>query len=235
MAAQLNPSLSRIISVARALGDLSAEVVFIGGAIAPLLQTKSPIPKVRATSDVDAVVASASYSRFSVVEDTLRSLGFRRDMADAIHVHRWRAPDNTPFDLVPAGAHLGGTGNEWDRLAVDSAVEFEIEPGLTIRHANAPGFLALKWAAFWDRGMSDPFGSHDLEDILALVVSRDELAPEIRVAPPEIQEQIRRGFCWLVGTDDYEDLMAANLGHSHQFKGVAALLRDRVREILGAE
>jgi hypothetical protein len=41
------PSLDRVAIVARALGDLAGEVVFIGGAIAPLLQIDPPFREAR--------------------------------------------------------------------------------------------------------------------------------------------------------------------------------------------
>lgn len=227
-------SLSRIASIARSLGDLCPEVVFIGGAIAPLLQTHPAIPVVRATSDVDAVIASTSYSNYGVLQRKLQALGFRLDPSDARHVHRWRAPDGTPFDLVPAGAHLGGTGNEWDAMALETAVETEIQPGLRIRHASAPGFLALKWAAFRDRGAEDPFASHDLEDILALVVSRDTIVREFANSPERIRDYVRQGFRWLSESEEYEDLVAAHFGNVQQFKSVAETLRDRLRQMMAA-
>lgn len=232
MTAQVGTSLSRVASIARALGDLSADVVFIGGAIAPLLQTRPAIPVVRPTSDVDAVVASTSYAKFGAVEKKLESRGFKRDLSDPKHVDRWRAPDGTPFDLVTAGAHLGASGNEWDNLAIETAAEAELEPGLIIRHASAPAFLALKWAAFWDRGAQDPFRSHDLEDMLALVVSRDALVTELARAPRNLRDHVQHGFRWLIESEDYDDLVAAHLGNAQQFKKVAELLGERIREVL---
>ena len=152
-------------------------------------------------------------------------------MSGPQHAHRWRAPDGTPFDLVPVGDHLGGTGSEWDKIALQTAVYAEIEPGLTIRHASAPGFLALKWAAFWDRGAKDPFSSHDLEDILALTVSRDTIVEECGKAPQNIQESVRKGFGWLTANPDRDDLVAAHLGNAQSFKEVAALLRGRIGQM----
>jgi hypothetical protein len=190
LTARVGTSLSRVAGIARSLGDLSAEVVFIGGAIAPLLQTHPAIPVVRATSDVDAVVASTSYAKFDAVQKKLEFGGFKRDLSDPKHVHRWRAPDGTPFDLVPAGSHLGGAGNVWDNMAIETAIEAELEPGLMIRHASAPAFLALKWAAFRDRGAQDPFASHDWEDILALVISREDLVREFAGAPGKLKDHV---------------------------------------------
>jgi predicted nucleotidyltransferase len=116
-------------------------------------------------------------------------------------------------------------------MALQTAVDAEIEPGLRIRHASAPGFLALKWAAFWDRGANDPFSSHDLEDILALTVSRETIVEECSRAPENIQEYVRKGFAWLTTNPDYDDLVAAHLGNAQSFKEIAALLRGRIRQI----
>lgn len=228
-----SPSIARIAAIARALAELSSEVVFTGGAIAPLLQTHPVIPRVRATRDVDAVVGSTSYGSYDTLQRRLRELGFGLDNSDSNHVHRWRAPDGTPFDLVPVGAHLGGTGSERDQMALETAVEMEIEPGLTIRHASAPAFLALKWAAFWDRGAQDPFASHDLEDILALIVSRDQLLNEFDQAPSNAQQECRKGFHWLLESADYDDLVAAHLGNVQSFKDVSLILRERVHHMVG--
>lgn len=228
----LNPSIARIAGIARALGELSSEVVFIGGAIAPLLQTHPAIPRVRATKDVDAVVASTHYAGYHQLEVRLRDLGFKMDTSGGNHVHRWLAPDGTPFDLVPAGEHLGGTGGTWGSIALETAVEAEIEPGLKIRHASAPGFLALKWAAFWDRGAGDPFSSQDLEDILALMVSRDAIVEEVNGAPQHIQDHLKKGFVWLRGIPERDDLVAGHLGNAQSFNQVAAVLWERVAQIV---
>jgi hypothetical protein len=142
--------------------------------------------------------------------------------------------DGTLFDLVPAGEHLGGTGGEWDMFAIETAEETEIESGLSIKRASATGFLALKWAAFWDRGVQDPVGSDDLEDILAILVSRDEIVSEFRVAPAHVQEHIRRGLRWLRDNADFEDLVAGHLGNAYNFSHVSRLLNDRINAMLAS-
>ncbi len=224
-----HPSIARVARVARALSELSADVVFIGGSIAPLLQSDPVLPRVRPTRDVDAIVASTSYASQHTREARMRMLGFTTDTSG--HAHRWRAPDGTPFDLVPAGEHLGGTGSEWDQAAIDTAVFSEVEPGLRIRHASAPGFLGLKWAAFEDRGASDPFNSEDLEDILALIVSRNHIVAEFNGAPRPLQDYVRRNFRRLLDNPDRDDLVAAYLAHTQAFEHVAQLLRTRLEKM----
>ena len=99
------------------------------------------------------------------------------------HTHRWTTPTGILFDLVPAGTHLGGSGSPLDQVAVDTAVAIALHTSngaaMVIRHADAPTFLALKWAAFEDRGGGDLLGSHDVEDILA---SEDTLGEVLQAA-----------------------------------------------------
>jgi hypothetical protein len=187
---------------------------------------------VRPTEDVDAIIATTSYRDFGTTESRLRDLGFKADVANSSHAHRWISPDGIPFDLLPLGEHFASVGGELDRLALDTAVATEIEAGLSIRHVNGPGFLALKWAAFWDRGANDAFRSKDLEDILALIASRPEILGEFVASVPAVQQRILVGLQWLEQHAEYEDFLAAYLGHASGYDYVAQRVRERLRVML---
>ena len=101
MTAPRGPAIDRVAAVAADLGDLAARVVFIGGAIAPLLQTDPPFPRARVTSDVDGVVASSTYAESERLHRELAKRGFRQAISDTKQVHRWIGPSGIPFDLVP--------------------------------------------------------------------------------------------------------------------------------------
>lgn len=224
------PAIDRVATVAVELGDLANRVVFIGGAIAPLLQTDPPFPRARPTSDVDGVVATGTYAESQRLQAELVQKGFRRNPGDPKHVHRWIAPTGIPFDLVPTGEHLGGSGNPWDAIAIATAVEVTLEGDVTIRHASAPAFLAEKWAAHYDRGRDDPLASHDLEDILALLASRPTMVEEVAVAPPELRVYVREQARSFLEHGDAEDLLAAHLHNAQDpavtIGAVRALLRS---------
>lgn len=100
-------------AIVAALDDWGQRIVFIGGAVAPLLQTDPPLPRVRPTDDVDAIAATLSYSDYGKLEQALRDAGFKHGgvTGHATHAHRWYTPDGTKFDLVPYGDHLGTNGN----------------------------------------------------------------------------------------------------------------------------
>lgn len=219
------PGLDRLVLVARALGDLRERVVFIGGAIAPMLQTDPPFHRPRITSDVDAIIASASYTNAQHLHNQLATLGFRPDLSDPRHVNRWIAGGSIPFDLVPAGEHLGAAAGIQDRLAIETAMTTLLAPGLEVRHASAPGFLGLKWAAYDDRGSQDPLNSDDLQDILALLASRPTVLEELTAAPAELRAYVGEKAGAFLESRDVEDLLAAHLNNAQDPAHTIAVVR----------
>lgn len=235
MSAARRQAVDDLVRVARALGPLRDQVVFIGGAIAPLLQQEPPFAHARATSDVDAVVATTSYGRMHEVEVSLRQAGFRQGPSGGRHMYRWISPDGIPFDLVPAGEHTGGSGSSWDALAIATALTAELAPGLAIRHASAPAFLALKWAAHEDRGRTDPLTSHDLEDIVALLASRPGLPSEVAAAPKELREFVRARAGSLLADPDIRYLLAAHLNNARDPAHAMQAVHRALEEIVSPE
>jgi predicted nucleotidyltransferase len=217
----------------RELGPLADSVVFVGGAIAPLLHTESPLPAPRATKDVDGVVASHRYADSERLHRALRKQGFRHVTAAGAHVHRWVAPSGELLDLLPVGDHSGGTGNTWDAAAIASAISVTID-GVTFRHAAAPAFIAMKLEAFKDRGEGDARASHDIEDVVALIASRPTIVTEVRAADPEVRARVREFALKLIESGVAEEIIAAHLNNAddrasavrvtlHRIHGFAAL------------
>ncbi len=203
-------------------------MAFVGGAIAPLLQTDPPFGAPRPTKDVDAVIASRGYWELETLHTRLTLLGFRQDPSEAQHMHRWVSPDGDLLDLVPAGAHAGGSGQVWDQLALDTSVQSEVDQGVTVRHASGPAFLALKWAAHLDRGAADPFASHDLEDFFALLAARPSVTREVADSPAELAQFLASAAGSLTGMADLDDLLA---GHLNNADDPAATCRDVKRDL----
>jgi hypothetical protein len=219
-----------VAAIAAALGDLRERVVFIGGAIAPLLQTHPPFARARLTSDVDGVALTASYADAHRLEDQLAGRGFRRDLADPRHAHRWISPSGGPFDLAFAGEHLSATGNRWDEVAIATAVVANLGD-LTLRHASAPAFLALKWAAYYDRGAGDPLASRDLEDLLAVLASRPTIADEVATTPVDLRGYLGEQARTFLASPDAEDLLAAHLNNAQDPAQTIAAVRQLLQRL----
>lgn len=222
-----------MVAVAVDLGDLATRVVFIGGAIAPLLQTDPPFPRARVTSDVDGLVASSTSTESRRLYEELARRGFRQPIEATRHVHRWIGPSAIPFDLVPAGEPVGGSGNPWDVIAIETAVEAPIGGRITIRHVNASAFLAQKWAAHHDRGREDPLGSRDLEDILALLASRPTILEEVAAAPPALRGYVAEQAKGFLGDPRAEDLLAAHLNNAQDPAATITAVRTILERLSG--
>ena len=65
-----------LIKAAELLRPLQESFVFLGGMALTLLVSDPAAPDVRSTEDVDVVVETASYLRYSQLEERLRAQGF---------------------------------------------------------------------------------------------------------------------------------------------------------------
>lgn len=226
----MSPATDPLLRIARALGDLRERIVFIGGSVAPILQSVPPMPRARVTDDVDALLVSAGDSESVAVEEAVARLGFRRDMS-ATHAHRWIAPGGDKLDLVPFGQHVGASGSALDHAAAVTAIETELEPGLTIRHVSAPAFIAMKLAAHDDRFADDPFASRDLQDVFAVIASRPEIVEEMELAPTEIRSFAGAQLRKLLAHPDAEELASAHLNDARPLAPVVEWTLERARGI----
>ena len=174
--------------MAFALGDLSEDVVFVGGATVGLLITDSAAPTVRPTKDVDVVIEVASYADYNLtIVPRLRESGFRECMEPDAPICAWQVA-GIRVDVMPTEGDVLGFTNRWYPGVVKTADPHVIDD-VTIRVISAVYFLATKFVAFDGRGANDYYGSHDLEDIVALVDGRPEVVEDVRRAPDDV-----RGF-----------------------------------------
>lgn len=188
------------------------------------------MPRARVTDDVDALLVSAGYSESAALEEAVARRSFRRDVS-ATHAHRWIAPSGDKLDLVPFEKHVGATGSALDHAAAATAIETELESGLTIRHVSAPAFIAMKLAAHADRFAGDPFASRDLQDALAVIASRPEIVDEMKLAPIEIRSFAATELRKLLAHPDAEEIAAAHLNDARPLAPVVQWTLERAREM----
>lgn len=188
-----DPGPLSIQRVAAALGALSSDVVFVGGAVIPLLATAPVLPNFRETVDVDfiaEIVSRASYSKF---EEAMRQRGFTHDTREGAPLCRWQLGPIT-VDAMPTESDILGFSNPWYPHVLEASRPFTFDDGPTVRIASAPTFVATKWTAFQHRGRRggepDYYASHDLEDILTVLDSREETVAETEEADPEVRNAL---------------------------------------------
>lgn len=184
-----DPNLALLMGMARAMGPLCEQVVFVGGCATGLLIDNPSLMDVRPTEDVDAIVEVASLVGYHQLAGQLVQRGFKQTMADNTPPFRWFW-NRLQLDLVPVDEKVLGFANRWYRAGFGLAVQAILEDGLVLRHLSAPYFLATKFEAFKDRGRNDVFVSHDLEDILTVVEGRAALVQEVKAAPDNVRLHI---------------------------------------------
>lgn len=184
-----DPNLALLTAMVRAMGPLRDHVVFVGGCATGLLLTQSAVTQVRPTEDVDAIVEVVTLADYYNFTQQLADRGFRQTMADNTPPFRWFW-NRLQLDLVPLDDNVLGFANPWYRPGFEAAETAEIAEGLVLKHLSAPYFLATKFEAFKDRGQSDVYVSHDLEDIITVVDGRASVPDELAGAPDAVRHHV---------------------------------------------
>ncbi len=179
-------NLALLEDAANKLKTLLDEVVFVGGSTLDLLVTDEGAAPIRGTVDVDVIVEITTYADYIVFSERLQAIGFSEDTREAAPLCRWVNGDLT-LDVMPLDGSVLGFSNVWYRGALKAAQPARLPSGAVIRLITAPYFLGTKMDAFRGRGGRDFFGSHDLEDFIAVIEGRDALLEEIASASRDLR------------------------------------------------
>jgi predicted nucleotidyltransferase len=197
-----DPNIEILAKVAAALGELRERMTFVGGCATGLLVTDPGASPVRATQDVDAVVAVVSRADYYQLGTALRAKGFAHPLEKGAPAFRWSMA-GLKLDVMPSDPEILGFSNRWYDHVMRNAFEVRLAKDVEIRVADAPGFIATKLEAFLDRGAGDYLSSHDLEDVLSIVDGRPELVGELRAADPELRAFVSATFARLLADEGF--------------------------------
>ena len=181
-------------TIAEALGEeLRSQLVFTGGAVVELYYQFAASPQPRITKDVDAIVTAATLVEYHRVEAELQRRGFVNAglLGEKGPTCRYKYRDII-FDVMPTEQGVLGLSNRWFNHAMENPTECRLPSGNVIRLASFPRFLAIKLETLGDRGGKDIRGSHDLEDIVRLVVGRHDPLAEIKLETNEIKSFLHK-------------------------------------------
>ena len=225
-----SPNREALARVVALLGPITNELVFVGGRVAEVLVSESSGTRVRPTGDSDAVCETATRTDYHRLGGRLRAAGFQEDQTPGAPTCRWRHGDDL-LDVMPANGDLLGFRNAWYPHAVRLARAIEVVPGVVVRIAPAPVFLATKWDAFNDRGEGDWYGSHDLEDIITVAAGRPELLRELQETEREVREYVAEQTKALLESGRAEDVVAGALPDARLIPGLVPRVLARLEEI----
>lgn len=204
-----NPNLARLANAARKLTPLLDQIAFVGGCITGLLVTDPAAAPARPTIDVDVIASITSYAELATVETRLRELDFHQPLIEGSPVCRWVSGELV-LDLMPTESSILGFSNVWYGPALEKAERVRVADQ-EIRVITAPYFVATKLEAFHGRGQNNFSVSHDIEDIVTVIDGRQELAGEVRAAPDDLRQYLRREFTALLSNRDFLEALPGYL------------------------
>lgn len=222
--------LDALRRVARRLDVVREEMVFLGGAFVPVLLTDPGASEPRPTLDVDVVVEVTTRLQYHEFTERLRPHGFSNDTSEGAPLCRWLSADDK-LDVMPQRGDIIGEMNSWYPVVLATSWRFELAPGLQIRGANPPAWIATKVEAFRNRGGNDFQASQDMMDLMTVVDGRDELALEIEQADARLCQYIRDAFADWLASSDFLDALPGHLPGDVASQQRLPALHDRLRRI----
>jgi len=223
-------NLEVLIRLARLLGPLADELVFVGGRVADLLMTDPVGLHVRPTDDTDCVCEAATRVAYHRLGERLRALGFVEDTTPGAPICRWRAAGEL-LDVMPVEGAVLGFGNVWFAHAMRLSGRVELEPGVSIRVVAAPVFLATKWEAHNERGGMAWYGDADIEDVVRVVAGRPSIEGEIVATERDVRAFVAAEARRFLDSGVTEDVIAGALPDARDAPGVLDRVGKRFEAI----
>jgi predicted nucleotidyltransferase len=225
-----DPNLARVELVARALGTLCDELVFVGGCAAGMLSTSVQAPPPRATFDVDLVAEAAALVDYHALAARFAERGFSRDTSPDAPICRWRVGE-VEVDLMPTDERVLGFSNRWYPTAIATALPLMLPSGTRIRLIAAPAFLATKFEAFATRGGNDIMASHDFEDIINVLDGRPGIEAEIARSDAALAHYLATRFRDVLNHPDFENTLPGLVVYDDLYDNRIATVRQRITTI----
>jgi hypothetical protein len=217
--------------VARKLGSLNDEVVYLGGCSTALFITDSLLLDVRPTKDVDCIVDIVSRSEYYKFSKKLEKQGFKQLINESV-ICRWRY-DDVILDVMPTDEEILTFGNRWYKEAITKPITHQLAPDLIVKSVTAPYLLVTKIEAFNARGNRDFLASHDFEDIINVISGRIEVADEVNSENEELKNHLKNFFAEMISDDDFVTALPAHINEGPATEQRLATVTSRIRKIAG--
>ena len=223
------PNLGALRAVADRLEGLGLNYAFVGGSIVNLLLDYPELSPARPTDDVDVIIEVVAGGRYSDLEARIRELGFEHDMREGAPRCRW-VLGNLTVDIMPIEGATLGLNTAWFKEALGTAQE-RVVAHTRLKLVSPAGFLATKYVAFCDRGHSDYYASHDLEDFITVVDGRADIVTVVDQAPAELRRYLISAVRTLLAVRAFDEALPGQLPPDQASQQRLPLLRQKLAAI----
>lgn len=225
-----DPNRQILEAAAKVLLPLLDEVVFVGGCATGLLITDPAAGGIRPTTDVDVITEISTYAEYCAFSERLRAIGLTEDNREGAPTCRWRHGDMA-IDIMPTDVNVLGFASKWYRPAMESA-NVVLVGSLPLRLISPAYFVATKIEAFHGRGTGDYLGSHDLEDLMAVVDGRPELVDEIGDAGEDVRTYVAVEVQRFLKTSEFLDAVPGYLPPDAGSQARQPIVLERLKRLV---
>lgn len=176
-------------TVARGLGNLKEEMVFVGGAVAELYADDPAASDIRPTIDVDCVIEIHSRTEHAKLEADLRAKGFANDTMQGAPICRF-VYQGIKVDVMPTEEKFLGFSNRWYSEGIKNKIIKTLPDGTLIFVFSPEYYLATKFEAHNSRGGIDLRQSHDFEDIIYILGNCKDIVSTIENACDSVKDYL---------------------------------------------
>lgn len=184
----------RLGQIARALEELNAEVIYVGGAVVQLYSDDGAARNPMTTYDVDCVVDTMTNTGYWDFEERLREKHFENDTSEGAPLCRYLF-NGEKVDFMPKVDTGIGESNRWYLKGMQYRQEYRLDDGILISILPVSYYLASKLDALHSRGGSDYRGEKDFEDIVFVMNTCGNVTEQIANAvEDEVRNYLREQF-----------------------------------------
>ncbi|ANH60728.1 nucleotidyl transferase AbiEii/AbiGii toxin family protein [Dokdonia donghaensis] len=197
-----------IEQVAIGLKELKETAVFVGGAVVSLYADNHAINEIRVTEDIDVTIKVKNYSDWIEIEEQLRDQKFYPDPVSTSIVRK--TFKGIPVDIIPDGIDNPVNGNnKWYAYGFKDIHNAKVNTQ-EIQIFSPSIFIATKFEAFNSRG-TDYRTSHDIEDILYVLLNNSDIVSEIKNTQKDVRLFIREQLALLLVQRSSDEILSANI------------------------
>jgi len=229
-------NIDKVQIIARALGKIKEQVVFVGGSVAELYADNPELSDIRPTIDVDCVVdlQISTYLDYSKLEEQLRSLGFQNDISENAPICR-KIYNGIKVDFMPVNSKILGFSNIWYEEGITNKISIVLPYGISIFILPVEYYLAIKLEAMHSRGGTDIRGSHDWEDIVYILNNCGKFLQNFQQCNnKKLVNYLKENFCNLLNNNNIKEIVYSALPYNSEEENIEGII-DLMNNILSNE
>jgi hypothetical protein len=194
--------------LAKTLGKLNAEVVYVGGAMVSFYIDDVTADDVRPTKDLDITLEIHTLGELESLREALIKKGLRQSSEDKV-ICRFRL-DDIKVNVMSTKEVGWAPANRWFAPGFERRYQLMLDE-MEISLMPLPYFLASKFDAFFNRGSKDPRTSHDFEDIVYILSYTSDLTQKIMEAEDAVRNYLKESFGKIESNKLYQEAIVGNL------------------------